>query len=72
MRLCCGEENKDYKIIKIHGYNKNKFSNLGFTTNTIITITKHSFKNGPLIIKIRDYSIALRHCEAECIEVEIA
>lgn len=71
MRLCCGEQKLAYKIIKVHGPDKSKFSDLGFTTNTIITIVKHSYKNGPLIIKIRDYIIALRHNEAECVEVEI-
>lgn len=71
MRLCCGKQKFDYKIIKIYGSDKNKFSNLGFTPNTIITMVKHSYKKGPIVIKIRGYIIALRHNEAECIEVEI-
>jgi len=70
IKLCCAEENQEYKIIKVCGCCRNKLSTLGFSPNTIVKVLHHK-KNGPINISIRDFSICLRHNEAECVEVEI-
>jgi Fe2+ transport system protein FeoA len=70
-KLCCAKKGDTCKILKIEGDIRCRLSELGFNPNEVIRVVNHNGKNNPLYIQIRDYSIALRHCEAECIEVEI-
>ena len=70
-QLCCAQAGDYCKIIKIEGEIRSRLSELGFNNNQIIKVLNHNGKNGPINIQIRDYNLALRHNEAECIEVEI-
>ena len=70
-KLCCAKKGDTCKILKIDGDNRCRFSVLGFNPNEIIKVVNHNGKNSPINVQIRGYSIALRHNEAECIEVEI-
>lgn len=70
-QLCCADAGDYCKIIKIEGEIRGRLSELGFNNNQIVKVVNHNGKNGPINIQIRDYNLALRHNEAECIEVEI-
>ena len=70
-KLCCAKKGDSCIILKIEGDIRSRLSELGFSPNEIVRVINHNGKNSPIYIEIRDYCIALRHCEAECIEVEI-
>ena len=70
-KLCCAKKGDTCKILKVEGDNRCRLSELGFSPNEIVKVVNHNGKNNPINVQIRDYCIALRHNEAECIEVEI-
>lgn len=71
IKLCCAKKGDLCKILKLEGDIRGRLSELGFSPNEIVKVLNHSGKNSPIYVQIRDYTIALRHNEAECIEVEI-
>jgi Fe2+ transport system protein FeoA len=70
-KLCCAKKGDICKILKVEGNIRCRLSELGFSPNEVIRVVNHNSKNSPISVQIRDFCIALRHCEAECIEVEI-
>lgn len=71
IKLCCARKGDTCKILKVEGDMRSRLSELGFSPNELVRVINHNGKNNPINIQIRDYCIALRHNEAECIEVEI-
>lgn len=70
-KLCCAKKGDTCKILKVEGDNRCRLSELGFSPNELVKVVNHNGKNSPINVQIRDFCIALRHNEAECIEVEI-
>lgn len=71
IQLCCAPINTQLKIISLTGKNRNRLSEMGFSTNEIIFIQNATLNHNTLSINVKGCNIALRKDEARHIIVEL-